>query len=31
MRFGAPASPEEFDQQSTVSASESYVGDILYR
>ncbi len=31
MRYGRPPTPFAYDQKSVVSASESYVGDVLYR
>ena len=31
MKFGSPPTPYDFDQRSTVTASESYVGSVLYR
>lgn len=30
MKFGSPPTPRDYDQASTVTASESYVGDVLY-
>ena len=31
MRYGKPPTIYEYDQKSTVTASESYVGSVLYR
>jgi len=30
MKYGSPATLTDYDQRSSVSASESYVGDVLY-
>ena len=31
MKFGSPPTPFDYDQRSTLTASESYVGSVLYR
>ncbi len=31
MRYGKPPTPAKFDRNTTVTASESYVGNVLYR
>ena len=31
MRYAKPPTEEEFDYMSTLTASESYVGNVLYR
>lgn len=31
MKYGAPPSPRNFDLKSTLTASDSYIGDVLFR
>lgn len=31
LKYGGPASVSRYDQKSTVTASESYIGSVLYR
>ena len=31
MKYGAPPTTRNYDQRSTLTASDSYVGDVLYR
>ncbi len=31
MKYGSPPTEKDFDQRSTLTASDSYVGDVLYR
>ena len=31
LKYGAPPTEESYDQRSTVTASESYIGKVLYR
>ena len=31
MKFGQPPTKTDYDQRSTLTSSDSYVGDVLYR